>query len=118
MPRRSTRGSRSTSRQWRSTTPTRILPRLHRESTLGQISIDESLAVILDELFSTTSMPLGPVDDDALIAAFHATEDLLEDLDIADTAAAEYDLGGIVSYQLFEFDPGTAEALLRLNRLT
>lgn len=98
--------------------PTRILPRLHRESTLGQISIDESLAVILDELFSTTSMPLGPVDDDALIAAFHATEDLLEDLDIADTAAAEYDLGGIVSYQLFEFDPGTAEALLRLNRLT
>jgi hypothetical protein len=98
--------------------PTRILPRLHRESTLGQISINGSLGQLIDELFADTSMTLGPPDDDPLIAAFHASEDLLEDLDIGDVAAAEYDLGGIVSYQLFEFDPGTAEALLRLNRLT
>lgn len=98
--------------------PTRILPRLHRESTLGQMGIRESLSRLLDELFANPKIDLDPPDDGELTAAFEATEDMLADVDVSDIPAAEYDLGGMIAYQLFGFDPGSAAALLRLNRLT
>lgn len=98
--------------------PTRILPRLHRESTLGQMSIGESLGRLIDELFADTKMDLSPPSEEDLVAAFEATEELLEEIDVSDIPAAEYDLGGMVAYQLYGFDPGGAAALLRLNRLT
>ncbi len=96
---------------------TRILPRLHRESTLGDHSIDESLSALIDELFENTTMSAVSPTDEQVAKAFGSFETGLDDLDMNDIPAGEYDLGGLVAFDLFDFPAGSFETRFRLSRL-
>lgn len=97
--------------------PTRLLPRLHRSSTLGEVGISEAFAAIWDELEPKDTTVDEAFSDkeireavDAVINAFCA--------DDVDVPRGEYDLGGIVAMRLFGFDAGDTATALRIHRLT
>jgi hypothetical protein len=96
---------------------TRILPRLHRESTLGEHSIEESLSLLVEEIFENTSLEMRRPSTEQVATAFGAFEAGLDEIDLAEVPDGEYDLGGLVAFDLFEFPAGSLETRFRLSRL-
>lgn len=101
-----------------STVATQILPRLHRESTLGDRGIGEMIDVIWDEELSQSSFVRHAWEADELEGAFERTVSRLNAEPPVGVPEGEYDLGGLVAFELFGFDPGSFERTLRLSRLT
>lgn len=97
--------------------PTRILPQLHRASTLDERSLEDALNDVLDEFFQSSDLDAVSFDEANVASAFEALEARLADVDISDVVEGEYDLGGMLLEQLFEFETGDPAITFRLNRL-
>lgn len=98
---------------------TSFVDRLHRESTLGEKTLNETLDAIFDEYFaSSVDAKVLEIDDARLMGAVEALVTQFEAADMGEVAPGHFDLGGFLTDHLLSLRLPTPEFAFRLHRIS
>lgn len=100
------------------TSPTRLLPDLHRACTIDDEPLSAGLGLIGDLWLARPVRDLSSVQETALTQACDRVYERLASIDYATLPEGCYDLGALVADELLGFRATTATDALRLHRLT
>ncbi|MCB9507350.1 MAG: hypothetical protein H6700_02170 [Myxococcales bacterium] len=96
---------------------TRLLPRLHKATTLEESSLTDALDELWDEHFAARTEARETFDDEQIRAALDSLAGQLATVDPRRIPDGDYDLGGVVLANLLGVPCGDVATTLRLHRL-
>lgn len=94
----------------------RVLPDLHRMSTVEGRGIGEALEIVRASYL--TGAKIGQYSKEEISEAILLVQNDLIELDIDKVPRGDYDLGALIYDKLIQFDYGSIEDAFRLHRLT
>ncbi len=100
------------------TVPTRLLPEIHRDSTIGESGVGEALAAAYDGHLGESRFGSGAFSREAVAEALTTLHERLRHLDLAAIPEGEYDLGGMVFDELVGLEYEDISHAFRVHRLT